>query len=374
MNILVFYPYNLRSVEQLSVMEFFIRRGDRVILLTTCSRGQLHVMANEIGVIAEHVNTNSESNVHFYLKNIKALSLAIKKYDVDVVVAHQQKPALIAGLLRKFMSFRLFYIRHNSDEDYLNFPVKAKWLNKIVNHLTNIKIAPSDIVEKFWIEREKVKPEEIYRINYGYNFVQYEKPDLEEVQRIRKEFSAELLIISIARLVPAKRHREMLMVIREMRDKGLNCKMICLGGGPLTTALTGDIQAMNLEGAVHLLGRKENVFDYIEAADLFLHLSTTEASNSAVKEVGLCKKPVIVCKEVGDFQDYIRHGDNGFLVSRENPVPEICSILSEIVTNKIDKVKVGEQLFKTVTTFFHIDQVASAYETLLRDTGKKSGL
>jgi glycosyltransferase involved in cell wall biosynthesis len=368
MNILIYYPYNLRSVEQLSVMELLLKKGHTVTLLTTCNKGPLHGIAADLGVITESVDTNSERGYAFYIKNLRKLRTAIKKYNIDVVFAHQQKPALIAGLLKRFVPFQLFYIRHNSDEDYLAFPYKAKWLNKIVNWLTTVKIAPSGIVQKFWIENEKVDAALIHRINYGYNFDQYEKPQLNAAEIIRKQFDAKLLIISIARLVPAKRHKEMFEIIKQMRTNGVDCKLICLGNGPIKAELTKLIGDMHLEPYIHLLGRKENIFDYISASDLFLHLSTSEASNSAVKEVGLCRKPVIVCKGVGDFQEYIIDRKNSFLVSKEDPVPDVCAILHDMATFSINKVEVGNQLYETVINVFNIDKVSTAYDDLLNSS------
>jgi L-malate glycosyltransferase len=368
MTILIYYPYNLRSVEQQSVMELFLKKGYKVILLTTCERGPLHSIAEDLGVVTEYVHLHFNNKMAFYLENLRKLYSILKKYRVDIVIAHQQKPALIAGLLEKLIGFKLIYIRHNSDEDYLSFPVKAKWLNRIVNSLTGEKIAPSGIVQKFWIEKEKVDPSSIHRVNYGYNFEQYELPDLKESARIRNQYAADLLIISIARLVSAKRHTEMFSIIKKMREDGIDCKMICLGDGPLKNDLAAIIGEQNLSSFVHLLGRKENIFDYICASDLFLHLSTTEASNSAVKEVGLCKKPVIVCKGVGDFQEYIVDRQNSFLVSKEDPVPEVCSLLKEIAVGTIDKNEVGNQLYETVITIFDINQVSQDYDRLLGST------
>jgi L-malate glycosyltransferase len=346
-------------------MELLLKKGYKVILLTTCEKGPLHAIAEEMGVITEQVSAHSNNKLKYYIKNLRKLNSVIKKYKVDIVIAHQQKPALIAGLLKKILSFKLIYVRHNSDEDYLSFPIKARWLNRIVNSLTSEKVAPSGIVQKFWIEKEKVNARSIHRVNYGYNFNQYELPDLAMATKIRAQYPAALLIISIARLVPAKRHKEMFLIVRKMRELGVDCKLICLGEGPLKSELSSNIKKMDLDASVHLLGRKENIFDYIAASDLFLHLSTTEASNSAVKEVGLCSKPVIVCKGVGDFQEYIIDKQNSFLVSKDDPVPEVCSILNEIAAGIIDKEAIGKQLYDTVINIFDIERVAGEYDRLL---------
>ena len=367
MNILIYYPYNARTVALQSEMEMLVHHGHKVVLLTSCERGWLHDYIGKHGVVTESVENKTHSKIRFYLFNLRQLISALRRHRIDVVIAHQQIPALIAGILRKGGKFGLIYVRHNSDEDYQGYPVKAWLLNKMANCLTPVKVAPSSVVQKFWIDVEKARPSQINRINYGYDFQQYEQPVEVEVEKIRNTYRANLLILSMARLVPAKRHREMFSVIARLVKEGADVKMICLGGGRLEKELRRLVNAMSLQKHVFLLGRKENIFDYIQAADVFMHLSSTEASNSAVKEAGLCRKPIIICRGVGDFEDYVVHGQNGFLVARDAPDEEAYGILSAIAKNQVDTVNIGAALYKTVTQSFHINNIAADYERILQD-------
>ena len=366
MNILIYFPYNLRTVEQQSVMEMLVTKGHTVVLLTTCERGYLHEFVEEKGIIGEWINRQEvQGKFSFYKANFKKLKHVLEEYKIDVVFAHQQSAALLAGLMRKTKKFQLIYVRHNSDEDYQLHPAKAKWYNRLINYLTPIKVAPSSVVKRFWIEEEGVASRQITHINYGYNFNQYPQPVYERVKQIKKEFPGSLRILSVARLVSSKRHELMFAVIKRLVDSGVNCRMICLGSGPLQTQLQQKISSAGLENHIFLLGRQENVFDYLAASDVFMHLSSTEASNSAVKEAGLCKKLVLACKGVGDFEDYIVNYQNGFLLNKAEPVEEAFQILMSVVKNEIHKESIGEELFTTVITKFDINNVAHKYDELL---------
>jgi len=373
LNILIFFPYNLRTVEQQSVMEMLVQKGHKVVLLTTCERGYLHKYVEGLGVYPEAVKLKAgNGKLNFYTSNFKKLCSIIKKYKIDIVIAHQQVPALIAGLLRKVMPFKLIYVRHNTDEDYQLNKRKARLFNKIINSLTPVKVAPSSVVREFWVRNEKVNGRQVHRIDYGYNFNQYEAPDQMQADRIRKKFPASLLILSVARLVPTKRHKEMLTVIKKLvEEDAIDCKFLCLGSGSAEAELRTEIEKLGMNNHIFLLGRKVNVFDYIAAADIFMHLSYSEASNSAVKEVGLCKKPVIVCQGVGDFEDYINSGKNGFLVNKENPVEESYVILKNIAEGRVDIQKCGNLLFDTVTSAFNINNIGCDYEQLLNTVMKR---
>jgi glycosyltransferase involved in cell wall biosynthesis len=365
MNILIYFPYHLRSVEQQSVMEMLVRQGHKVHLLTTCPAGPLHRYVEGFGVMTHAAGELPAGRVQYYRSGLKKLRSVVDEFSIDLVIAHQQETALIAGLLRKTRKFKLAYVRHNSGEDYQLNPRKARWLNRIVNWLTPVKIAPSGVVQRFWTEKENVPVRQIIRINYGYNFNQYEKPREEEVRRIKEAYPTGFRLLSMARLVPAKRHAVLFSVVRQLVEAGIDCKLLCLGSGPLEEELNGKIKELGLQKHVFLLGRKENVFDYIASCDVFVHLSSTEASNSAVKEVGLCRKPVIVCHGVGDFEDYIEHGSNGFLVDREAPAAETLQLLKQLASGEIDREKTGEALYRTIHETFDIEKVAPRYTELL---------
>jgi glycosyltransferase involved in cell wall biosynthesis len=158
----------------------------------------------------------------------------------------------------------------------------------------------------------------------------------------------------------------MFAVVKKIAARGIDCKLLCLGDGPLLTSLGSMVKEMGLEDRIYLLGRKSNIFDYIAASDVFLHLSSTEASNSAVKEVGLLKRAVIVCNGVGDFDDYINHGINGFIVDRDNPTEQAAGILFDLAENPSKREKIGETFYNTVINTFDIKNVVDKYHALLK--------
>jgi glycosyltransferase involved in cell wall biosynthesis len=372
MNILIFFPYNQRTVEQQSVVEALHKKGYTVILYTSCKKGALHTIVENSGVTAFAAQKEYKSTIKNIWHNIFQLKKIIKQYNIDFTIAHQQIPAVTFGLLNIFSKNKFAYFRHNSDEDYQKFPVKAKILNTVANFLTPLKIAPSLVVKNFWIEKERVKEDKITIINYGYNFKQYEQADLVNTKKIKEQYTAPLLLLSMARLVPQKRHTDMFTVVKLLVEKGINCQLICLGNGYLENDLRQFISTHNLQNNVFLVGRKDNIFDYIAAADIFIHLSNSEASNSAVKEVALLNKPAIVCKEVGDFEEYIINGRNGFLLSLKHPVNEAVAIVESVYNKTIDIVAMGKQFNTMVTTKFNIDNVVEKYVAIIHTACNKN--
>lgn len=364
--ILIYFPYNQRSVEQQSVMEMLVNKGHKVHLLTLAPEGPLHELVRVLGVTASASAYREGFNPVRLAGNARVLAAYCNKHKIDLIFAHQQLCAMPLILAGPFIRTRNFYIRHNTDEDYLTAPLKARLLNRFINSRSSHIIAPSEAVYQYLTEKEKVPAKKIQRINYGYNFNLYAKPVQEKVISIRNQHPCQLLLISIARLTPPKRHELMFRAVQELVNEGLDIRMICLGNGQLRESLSVLIKKEGLEQSITLEGNQPNVMDYLSAADLLLHLSETEASNSVVKEAALAGLPAIVCKNVGDFDDYITNEANGFLVDKKDPVVETVSIIRKLYQNMERLKTIGTAAHDTVLKTFSITNVAGKYEDLLK--------
>jgi glycosyltransferase involved in cell wall biosynthesis len=174
-----------------------------------------------------------------------------------------------------------------------------------------------------------------------------------------------MLLLSAARLIPVKRQLEAFQVVKMMVAEDMDVKLICLSDGPYKSVLEKYIADNNLGANIFMLGAKRNIIDYMEASDLFLHLSESEASNNAVKEMGYCRKTAIVCNDVGDFDDYIENGVNGYIVDKANPIEPAFKILKELYGDQAKLSALGNNLYSTIIREFSIDNVAPLYDKLL---------
>ena len=100
------------------------------------------------------------------------------------------------------------------------------------------------------------------------------------------------------------------------------------------------------------------------ASDFLLHPSLLDSSCVTVKEAGLAKLPVIVCRGVGDFDDYVRDGENGFLADRDKFVEESVKIIKQNFTNENLLKKIGTSLRDSVIEQFSIENVIHQYDSL----------
>ncbi|MBC7947575.1 MAG: glycosyltransferase family 4 protein [Chitinophagaceae bacterium] len=365
MRILIYSPPNARAVDLQSVMEIFVKKGYEVYLLTHMAKGDLHQNVEKYGVKTFGAGFNA-NGASAYLQHVKYLVKFVREHKIDVIFAHLQSTGLISGIARKLTPFKLFYIRHNTDEHKLEGSRNAIVINWLANKAVSKIIAISNKVSRYLIDVEKIDPSRVVRINLGYNFESYIHTDRKGVAAdIRREFPAKMLLLSAARLIPVKRQMLVFETVKKMVEEKMDVKLLCLSDGPYRPTLEAYVRDNGLQDNIFLLGSKKNIIDYMEATDLFVHLSESEASNNAVKEMGYCRKTAIVCNDVGDFDDYIVNGVNGYIVDKTNPVEPAFRILKDLY-HAPEKLKpIGDKLYETVVREFSIENVAPLYDKLL---------
>ena len=289
---------------------------------------------------------------------------SVKEHDIDIVYSHYQEANLIAVLAQYFTTAKFVITRHHSDCGYIDRNYREIIGDKIINRLAKVYIAPSQKVFEQIIGVEGANAEKVRRIDYGYNFSSFTPPDADEVAHIKETYSSQLLLVKAARLIPEKRHLILFRVLKDLVAEGLDIKALILGRGNNLGELEAFVKANRLENHIFFLGFRKNVQDYYAAADLVVHLSLSEASNSAIKEAGLIGKTAIVCKEVGDFSDYLIHGQNGFLLDKHHPDRELRELLQRVYDDKLNEQVIGQSLKKTVINRFSVANVFSGYDDI----------
>ena len=156
----------------------------------------------------------------------------------------------------------------------------------------------------------------------------------------------------VARLIPFKRHLQILPTFKKLIEEGLDLKVIILDEGPCKDEIARYISEHQLEQHIFLIGFTTQFLEYMKAADLLIHPSLTEASNNVVKEIGLMEKAVVVCEGVGDFDDYIADGKNGYLMTKENPEKDTEEIIRKLYRDKEKLAELGQALHQTILRQF----------------------
>lgn len=364
MNILIYSPGNARAADQQAQAELLLSLGHKVFLLTWAPEGILHQNFIKLGAEAYSSASAKGRSIFFFIKQSKFLVNFCKQHHIDVIISILQSNAVAAGMAKYLCKARFIYMRHNADYVSLRSSKKDKFINWLANTLSPGIIAISNNV-KAELLKEGVNEKKIIRINLCYNFDHYEAERKYNTETVRQQFNTELLIICVARLDPLKQHIKAFEVVEQLVQQNISCKLLCIGDGEYRNVLSQWIKHHKLEDHIILHGFVSNVFDYLLAADIILLLSVSEASNNAVKEMAMCNKTAIVCRNTGDFEEYIQDGVNGFLVSKTSPQKECIAILSDLYKNRIKLNQLGKALYSTVKDRFGMTAVKEEYIALL---------
>lgn len=368
MKILHYYISSKRSVSFETYLIELKKKGHKVVLLTTCEKGDLHFYLEENGITTYSVGIESKLKMVYYWKQFVFLRKFCKVNSIDIVFSHLQQANIIAVFAQYFMATRVIVFRHHFTNPNYDLPSKMeKRFDKVINRLAKDIVVASPQVKKFILKSERVKPEKITVIPYIYDFSIYKSPEALQVQSIQNQYPAQLLLLMCSRFVKNKRHSMIIDLMYELIvEQKLDIQLILLDEGPLVEIIREKVNQKGLSQHIHFIGYTNHFVEYMAAVDLLIHPSLSETSSSTVKEMGLLGKAVAVCKNVGDFEDYIIEGENGFLLSDSNTYTDLKELIIHLSQSKNELEKLGNNLKKTVIERFGLESsTMDLYEALL---------
>ncbi len=364
MNILFYSPLQGRSKDTESIMEAFVKHGEKVYLLTQYESEIYHSACTRVGV---QCFSTAVAGTASWLKKWKQVVFLIsfcKEKKIDIVYAQLEPATFIAVLAQYFTKSKIVLVRHHVDLLEMDSTKLGHWISILTYKLSHNVVVVSNKAKEYMISREGINPEKIKKINLGFNFSLWPSIDVDFVKHKRESIKCDFVLVTAARLVKSKRIDTILQIVKKLRKKGYDCGLLVLGDGDELANLKRLALELNIADHVLFEGYVETVTDYVAASDMMIHLSLTESSATVVKEAGLARKPVIVCEGVGDFSDYIQDGVNGFLVDRLFPMEEAIGKITNFINNKNQYSHLGENLHNSVINFFSIDKIYPEYHRL----------
>jgi len=363
-NILCFQPYNQTVVYIESVLEKMAKDGHRTYFLSFAKKGDSHKNMERFGCKSYTLSKPLKVPILYHALRIWQLISFCKSHKIDIVYSHYQEANIVAVFAQLFLKSKFVLTRHHSDCGYIDHNWREIYADKVINNLAEVCIAPSQKVYDQMVNTEGCNVNKVRKINYGYNFNNFEPANLIKVKSIREKYNSQLLIVMAARFIPEKRHVLFFKVIDELVSEQYNVKAVVPGRGPEEENLKAYVTKHNLDNYIHFPGFQKDIQNYFAAADLIVHLSVSEASNSAIKEAALLEKTAIVCKGVGDFDDYFVHGENGYLINSTDSEKELLQIIRQLYNNKEVLKHQGKRLKEAVIKRFSINKIYPEYTLL----------
>lgn len=358
----MYYQNSLSSICIESMLQSFVQKRHECFLLTTSEKGLLHHKVDKFGVKTFSSFKEGKSS---YMSDLAFLINFSKKNKIDVIYSHLQRPNLIALLSKYFIKAKVFPCRHHMDDVSLSNNRNSILIDKLINALSIKIVVVSNNVKQYMVSVEKVKQNKIVVIPLGYNFDLYDKPDSNEVLKLKESIKCDLCLITIGRMVKNKNHILVLRALKTLKKRGLKIKLILVDDGPEKGHLVEFVTNNNLNDSVIFTGFLSNIMNYLATADVLVCPSISEASNQVVKEAGLLQKPSVVIKSVGDFQEYIIQDYNGFFISMQNAEDDLINTLTDIYNKKHNLTTIGKEIKQVIQSKFDIKHIVDKYLSLI---------
>lgn len=364
MNILFYTIANKRSRDIESQAIAFAQEGHRIFLLTQSARSQLHDFF-ESRKFTTHYSKPPKAIFPIYMV-VEVLKLVwfCYRYQITVIHAHLDPCCLIAVRAQVFLRAKVIVTRHHADALRYETTEKNQLISRNIYAKAKAIVAVSQNVKRFMVEAEHIDANKITVIPLAYDFELYEKPLPEHIAAVRDQYATPLLFCTVGRLTNLKRINLIIELVSRLVNEGVDCKLLIVGEGTEEATLKKQVEKLMLMDRVFFIGFSNDVLHYLAAAHYYIHFSITEASCTTVKEASIVGTPVIVCEEVGDFDQYINHRENGYLVSKSDPVNSTISLMRNIYANEQERLRVGSNLRKTVLSFFAIERAIPVYNAL----------
>ncbi len=249
-----------------------------------------------------------------------ALALATKMLEVfeaaalDLLHVHYAIPHSVSALLARSMAAprRLPFITtlHGTD-------ITLVGGNRSYLPITRFSIEQSDGVTAIsqYLKKRTVDEFEIKRpIEVIPNFVNCDLYCRSQNSADPRQWApnGEPILMHLSNFRPVKRVTDVVEIFALVREK-MPAKLVFIGDGPDRGAAEYLVRKKKLQKDVFFLGKQDNVYEKLAAADLFLLPSQLESFGLAALEAMACEVPVIAT-DVGGLPEVVEDGVDGYLV------------------------------------------------------------
>lgn len=361
--VLLFYPPNKRSVAIETLCRAVQEAGHELIVLTLTPKGVFHEMLEKNGIKTFSVPQKHQRSWKYFrfYKQSRYLARFCREYHIDFVWGHLQEANIITIMAQRSLKAKVVLFRHHAESAFYaeygkKMGVKRSrgeiFLDKVINRYGKLIVVPSSGVWYGMEKYEKCNMKKVKLLPYIYDFSTYQQPNAAAVQTLKEKYSCRLMLIMVSRMVASKQHQPVFEIVNKLIKENLSIKMIVMDDGPLRPQLEQFITDNNLQEHILMTGFREDFVNYMAASDLLIHPSVTEASNNVVKELALMEKAVAVCREVGDFSDYIKDDLNGYFLERNDLEKSIETVIRDAYDNPDKLKRFGSELKKEVLLQF----------------------
>ena len=124
-----------------------------------------------------------------------------------------------------------------------------------------------------------------------------------------------------------------------IRRQDIKAKWYAIGEGPERNSLLALIKSLGISDNVVLLGKKTNIYPYVDQCDIYVHCTKYEGWSIAIAEAKILAKPMIV----SDTTNADKQLPPGTFVVVKRTVEDISNAMVDLMTNEELRKKITEK-------------------------------
>ena len=236
----------------------------------------------------------------------------LKNDKPDFLISHliTSLPILLASM---FM-FKTKFILRISGLPRLNIVRKLYWLicGRALNKITSpTKATLNELIEKKLFDNNKL-------FLLRDPVIDIKKINILKKKKIEDFLEKEEFLIGIGRLTKQKNFTFLINCFHKIAMLDKNLKLVILGDGEERKKLTQIINKYNLQKKIYLLGYKENVFNYLSKAKIFILSSLWEDPGWVLLEAAASNTLILSSNCKNGPSEIIEKNKSGFLYEVNN--------------------------------------------------------
>jgi glycosyltransferase involved in cell wall biosynthesis len=239
------------------------------------------------------------------------------------------------------------------------------WSLRVSSRFEKNTICVSDDIRNGLIKDYHFPAKQTITIRNGVILPEFHQDPLSR-ERLRAQLGLakdEFLLVCVARLNEQKRIDILLLALAKLLNKGVSCKCIILGDGPLRNQLASQAVELGLSGRVFFEGFQKDPAQYLMAATAFVLTSGTEGLPLALLEAMACGLPCIVTK-VGGNSEAITDQVQGLVVP-PGSVDRIAAAIEYLLTHPAEREAMGKSARERVQEEFGIEKCIERIKSVI---------
>ena len=291
----------------------------------------------------------------------------LKRKDIQILHAHVPEMGVIGWLASKFSGVKVvcFNMCNPIDQESAAQRFWLTWSARLCDHTICVTHSVKRVL------RTKLPRLSERRISVIHDAVlspdDIPPADEKTKCRIREEAGCEdgeKLLVCVGRLTAQKGHTTLLKTMRILLDRGHSVKLALVGDGILEQELRRLATTLHLDGKICWMGRREDIYDILQSADLFISTSVYEGFGIAILEAMAAGVPV-VAPSLDTVNEFAQNGESSLLVTPGDPTA-FAEAVERVITDSRLALALGGRARDRVKEGFTKDVMSHHYQNVYR--------